>query len=309
MNEDNELGDLQDLGVFVAVADAGGFSAAARRIGVSKAMVSTAVTRLERRLGVRLLQRSTRRLALTEAGAAYLDHARQARLAARAAEAAATEARETPRGLLRINVPMSFGLLHVMPALAAFAQQYPEVEIDVSLEDRVVDLLGGGFDLAIRVGQLVDSNLVAYRFGASRSVLVATPAYLDRQGVPAHPRELAAHRALVYTLAAAGNVMKLAKDGETETVRRVGHLRVNNTLALRQAVLADLGIARIPSFVVAPDIASGALMQVLPDWKLPELGIHAVYPSREYLPRKTRAFIDFFAAHLGDPPYWDRVFD
>jgi DNA-binding transcriptional LysR family regulator len=149
---------------------------------------------------------------------------------------------------------------------------------------------------------------VAYRFGVSRSVLCATPAYLERHGVPAHPDDLGAHRALVYTLAAAGNVTKLTRDGVTETVRRAGHLRVNNTLALRLATLADLGIARIPSFVVAPDIASGALVQVLPAWKMPELGIHAVYPSRDYLPRKTRAFIDFFAAHLGDPPYWEKMF-
>jgi DNA-binding transcriptional LysR family regulator len=298
---------LSELAVFAAVAEAEGFSAAARRLGLSKSMVSTAVTRLEQRLGVRLLQRTTRRMSLTEAGHAALPHAQRVLLAARDAEEAATQCNLSPRGVLRVNAPMSFGLLHVMPSLGAFARINPEVQVDIVLDDRVLDLTEGGFDLAVRVGNLQDSALVAHPLGISRNILVAHHDYLALRGAPRAPSDLTAHATLNYSLASSGLRWTLTREGRSETVRIRPTLQANNSLALREALLQRLGIARIPLFVVGQDLAEGRLTQVLSEWELPSQGIYALTTSRDHLPRKTRAFIDFFREHLGTPAYWEPV--
>lgn len=300
------LPPVSDLAVFVTVAEAEGFSAAARRLGASKAMVSTAVSRLEAELGVRLFQRTTRRLSLTEAGKSALPHAQRALLAARDAAEAASEARTSPRGTLRINAPMSFGLLHVTPALSAFARSYPEVHVDLVLDDRVLDLVDGGFDLAVRIGTLADSALVGKRIGNSRNALVAHASYLERAGVPAAPQELAQHAGLLYALSSTGPRWTLSRGARQETVRVQGPLEANSSLALRQAALDGLGIARVPLFVVGEDLAAGRLERVLPEWDLPEHGIYALTTQREHVPLKTRAFVEHLQARLGTPPYWER---
>ena len=291
---------LDDLVVFAAVAEAMGFSEAARRLGVSKAMASTAVSRLEARLGVRLFQRTTRRLSLTEAGIAALPHAQRAVLAGRDAEEAATSLRTTPRGTLRVNAPMSFGVLHVAPALGDFARRYPELTVDLVLDDRVLDLVDGGFDLAVRIGVLADSSLVASRIGTNHNVLVASPDYLGQRGAPSTPRELADHPALVYTLSSTGAEWSLTRDGRTETVSVVGPVRANSSLALLTLARQGLGIARMPRFVVDDDLANGRLEQVLPDWSLPAQGIHVVTTARAHQPAKTRAFVDFLRERFGE---------
>lgn len=201
---------------------------------------------------------------------------------------------------------MSFGLLHVVPALGAFARAYPEVRVDLVLDDRVLDLVEGGFDLALRIGTLPDSSLVSQRVGRNRNVLVAHPDYLARAGMPASPGELAGHAVLVYSLSATGTRWTLTRGARSETVRVRGPLQANSSLALRQALLQGLGIARIPLFVVGEDLHHGRLMRVLPDWELPEQDIHALTTTRDQLPRKTRAFIEFFRSRLGDPPYWEQ---
>jgi DNA-binding transcriptional LysR family regulator len=297
---------LQELAVFAAVAEAEGFSAAARRLGLSKSMVSMAVSRLEQRLGVRLLQRTTRRLSLTEAGAATLPHAQRALLAARDAEEAANQTLTSPRGVLRVNAPMSFGLLHVVPALGAFARAYPEVRVDLVLDDRVLDLIEGGFDLALRIGLLPDSALIAQTLGRSRNVLAASPDYLARAGSPRAPDDLTRHAALLYSLASAGPRWSLSREGQKESIKVSGPLKANSSLALRQALLQGLGIAAVPLFVVGEDLASRRLVRVLPAWELPEQPIHAITTARDYVPQKTRAFVDFFRARLGERPYWER---
>jgi len=297
---------LQDLAVFTAVAETAGFSAAARRLGVSKAMVSVAISRLEERLGVRLFHRTTRRLSLTEAGQKALPHAQQSVRAASDAEEAARDAQASPRGTLRINAPMSFGLLHVAPALGAFAKKFSEIDVDLVLDDRVLDLVEGGFDLALRIGTLPDSSLVAHRLGISRAVVVAHPEYLARSGTPKKPADLAKHAALVYTLSPTGSRWKLTRGSKSETIQVRAVVRANSSLALHQALLQGLGVARIPRFIVGADLAAGRLVQVLPEWKSPELGIYAMTTAREHLPRKTRAFIDFFREWIGDPPSWER---
>ena len=303
----NSAGGLDDLAVFVAVAETDGFSAGARRLGASKAMVSVAIARLEARLGTRLFQRTTRRLSLTEAGAAALPHAQRSLLAARDAEEAATLSLASPRGVLRLNAPMSFGLLHVVPAIGAFAKAYPEVRVELVLDDRVLDLVEGGFDLALRIGTLADSGLISQRLGTSRNVLVAHPDYLDAVGRPETPRDLTSHAALLYSLSSTGPRWTLTRGTKTETVRVSGPFQANSSLALHGALLQGLGLARIPLFVVGDDLASGRLERVLPGWELPDQSIHALTTARDQLPRKTRAFIELFREHLGDPPYWERA--
>jgi DNA-binding transcriptional LysR family regulator len=296
---------LQELAVFAAVAETEGFTSAARRLRVSKAMVSVAIARLESRLGVRLFQRTTRRLSLTEAGAAALPHAQRALVAAQDAEEAATQLLASPRGVLRVNAPMSFGLLHVVPALGEFARIYPEVKIDLVLDDRVLDLAEGGFDLALRIGDLADSTLVAKRVGTNRMAIVAAPSYLERRGSPSRPSDLAEHDALLYSLSPTGARWTLKRGGETETVRVGGPLQANSSLALHTALLQGLGLARIPWFIAGDDLRTGRLVRVLPDWELPSQGIFAVTTARAYLPRKTLAFVEFFRARIGEPAYWE----
>lgn len=299
-------GPLSDLAVFAAVAETEGFSAAARRLGVSKAMVSVALARLETRLGVRLIRRTTRRVSLTEAGASALPHVQRALLAARDAEEAATQALTSPRGSLRVNAPMSFGLLHVVPALSAFAKSYPEIRVDLVLDDRLLDLAEGGFDLAVRIGALADSGLFGARVGRSRNVIAAHPDYLARAGTPTVPDDLTQHAALTYSLSPTGSRWTLSRGTRAETVRVSGPLQANNSLALHRALKEGLGLARIPLFIVGEDLAAGRLLEVLPDWHSPELGIHVLTTARDDMPRKTRAFIDFFRDYLGSPPYWER---
>ncbi|MEY4550296.1 MAG: hypothetical protein RL685_6491 [Pseudomonadota bacterium] len=294
-----------ELAVFAAVAEANGFSAAARRLGVSKAMVSLAVSRLEAQLGVQLLHRTTRRLSLTEAGQAMLPHVQRALVALQEACDAATEVRTAPRGTLRLNAPMSFGLLHVMPALNAFAKLYPEVRVDLVLDDRVLDLTEGGFDLALRIGTLADSALISQVLGRSRNLLVAHPDYLLRRGEPAEPAELAQHDLLVYSLSSSIARWTLQRGSHSEVVRVRSRLQANSSLALRTALLDGLGIARIPWFVIGEDLAAARLTRVLPHWDLPDQGIFALTGSREHLPQKTRAFIDFLRERIGAPPYWE----
>lgn len=306
MNTEPSRLPLTELAIFVAVAEAQGFSAAARRLGLSKAMISVTISRLEERLGVRLFQRTTRRLSLTEAGTASLPHAQRALLAARDAEEAATHSRSTPRGVLRVNAPMSFGLLHVVPALGAFARAFPEIEVDLVLDDRVLDLVDGGFDLALRIGALPDSSLVAHPLARSRNVMVAHPDYLARAGTPTAPSELAGHAVLLYSLASTGARWELRRGGRRESVRVRGPLKANSSLAIRQGVLQGLGIARLPEFIAGEDLHGGRLVRVLPAWSLPDQPIHALTTARDYVPQKTRAFIDFFRARLGDQPYWER---
>lgn len=304
-NSVQQVPSFVELAIFATIAETESFSATARRLGVSKAMVSEAMSRLESKLGVALLQRTTRKVTLTEAGATTLPHAQRLLIAGRDAEEAATRSVTTPRGTLRVNAPMSFGLLHVVPALSAFAQLYPEIRVDLVLDDRVLDLVEGGFDLALRIGTLPDSSLVSQRLGTSRNVLVAHPEYLARHGSPRRPEDLANHAALLYSLSPTGSRWTLSRGSKTETIRVTGPLQANSSLALHQAVLQGLGIARIPMFIVGPDLAAGRLVQLLPGWRLPDQGIHALITHREHTPRKTRAFIDFIRARIGPRPYWE----
>lgn len=296
---------LDEMEVFAAVVEAGGFSAAARLLGLSKSAVSKQVGRLEDRLGVRLLNRTTRRLSLTEAGTTFHAACRRVLDEAETAEQAVSDLAAAPRGLLKLNAPMSFGFLHLGAAIPAFHQHYPQIRLDAVMNDRFVDLIEEGYDVALRIGELRDSSLVARRLAPCRNVLCASPAYLDRRGRPARPADLAQHDCLLYANTASPREWTLTGPRGREAVAVAGPLIANNGDLLCTAALGGMGIAKLPTFIVGPCLADGRLEVVLPDHPVPEQGIHAVYPHSRNLSQKVRVFVDFLAARFGPEPYWD----
>lgn len=296
---------FQEMRVFAAVIDTGGFTAAARRLGMSKATVSRHVNELEERLGVRLLQRTTRRLSATSEGEIF--HARCRELLDRLdeAEAEAASGSAASTGLVRINVPVSFGLLHLAPLWPALLARHPALELDITLSDRVSDLVEEGDDLAVRIGQLPSSSLVSRRLASTRLVLCAAPAYLAAHGEPDTPADLARHEVIAYSLFAAGEQWSFTGPAGEQTVRVQPRMRANNGDTCRVAALAGQGIILQPSFMVGADLAAGRLRELLPGWRSIELGIHAVYPSRKFLAPKLRVVIDFLAEALAEADWED----
>ena len=295
--------------VFVAVVEKGGFSAAAVALGLSKSAVSKRINRLEAQLGVRLLHRTTRRLGLTEAGERYYDNAVRALEAANRAEDAVTELQGEPSGRLRISSPMSFGRLHLAPMIPSFLQRYPKLQLELVMDDKKVDLVAAGIDVAIRsgAGGLPDSSLVARKLVPLRHVVCASPRYLEDRGAPQAPAELAERNCLLFSYSSDAGEWAFSRNGETASVSVSGNYQVNNSEALLAALREGLGIGRVPTFVAGPAIQSGELVAVLPEWQLPEHALYAVYPERAYLPAKVRAFLDFAVEYLGGgEPYWDR---
>ncbi len=292
--------------VFVAVVENSGFAAAARKLGVSKSAVSKRITQLEARLGAQLLHRSTRKLSLTEAGERYFAHAIEALSAAREAEDAVFELQGDPKGRLKINAPMSFGRLHVAPLVAGFLLHHPKIEIDMIMDDRVVDLIEGGFDMAIRAGTLPDSALVARKLAPCRNVLCAAPSYLERHGMPDEPSDLTGHNCLHYAYFSDFHEWTFIGEQEPVKVQTNGSYQVNNSEALLEAVIGGLGIGRFPTFITGPHIAAGRLVHLLKDYRMPEQTIYAVFPERRHLPLKVRAIVDYLAQQFGGTqPYWD----
>lgn len=306
-NEPIPMENLADIAVFVRVVERGSFTLAADELELSRAVVSKYLTRLEERLGARLLHRTTRRLALTEAGAALFEASRGAIERIEEAEAAIARFQSAPRGRLRVSAPMSFGILHLGPAIADFAREYPGVTLDIRLDDRFVNLVEEGVDVAVRIGVLTDSSLVARKLGATRAVACASPAYLAEHGEPATPEELAGHDCLIYSYLANANVWRfLARDGREIPVAVSGSLRINNGIVLAEAAIAGRGVLVSPSFYVAPMLRDGRLKRVLAGYRLPELGIYAVYPQKAHVPPKVRVFIDYLAARFGRKPDWEK---
>ena len=288
--------EIEDIQAFVAVADAGGLSPAAGRLGVSKSIVSRRLARLEKSLGATLLTRNTRGAALTEAGATFREHA--ARIAAEADAARdALSPNGSVRGRLRVALPLSFGATHFAPVLAQLAARYPELEIQASFSDRLVDLVSEGFDAAIRLGVLDDSNLVARRIAPFGGKLVASPDYLAKHGAPHNVDELLEHA----TINRINDEWPLMHDGERITVHpRNTRFTADNGAALVPAVLAGLGIALMPNFLVNEHLQSGALVEVMPDYPMPEAGVYVVRPPGGSAPCKVRVLIDIMVERFGD---------
>ncbi len=290
---------LNDIACFVAVIERGSFTAAAEHLGLSRSAVSKQVSRLENRLHARLLNRTTRRLSLTEVGQTFYASAQRGLHEIAEAEAAVTRLQAAPRGSLRLNVPMSFGILHLAPALPQFLARFPEIEVDMRLDDRKLDLIDDAFDVAIRVGDLAESSLVARRLCPCPHVVCATPAYLRAHGEPVTPDDLRSHNALTFSYQDAPSQWTfVGRDGSTVAVPVSGSVRMNNSLALREVLLADVGITLTPRFIVEPDLRAGRLKALLTDYRAREPSIYAVYPARRHLSPKVRSFIDFVAGLL-----------
>lgn len=295
------------LRTFVSVVNGGSFANAARKLGLSRAMATKHIQTLEERLGVRLLNRTTRRLALTEAGRAF--HARAERILAdlEEAESAVGDVHAQPKGLLRVAAPMSFGVEHLSPAIADFMCECPEMAIELSLNDRVVDLIDEGLDVAVRIGRLADSSLIAKRLTTARFAVAASADYLARRGTPKEPEDLVKHDCLEYTLSSrGGDWVFVGPGGAVRAVRASGPLKANNGEALLAAAMAGRGIVYLPTFMIGPTLASGKLVPLFGgDWQPEELAISAVYPPTRHLSAKVRRFVDFLTERFADPP-WDK---
>lgn len=284
---------FQEMTVFTAVVEAGSFVGAADALGISKAVVSRLVAELEARLGVRLLHRTTRKLSLTEEGRTFHARCKSVLADVEEAEAEITARSGQARGLVKINVPVTFGVMHLAPLWGDFMAKNPQVSLDVTLSDRFVDLVEEGYDLAVRIGRLGNSSLISRQLSSTRMVVCASPRYLKAQGEPAHPADLAQHAVLAYSLASTGDLWEFTGPQGPVTARVQPRLRTNSGDTCVQAALHHQGIILQPTFIVQEYLKSGALREVLPDYRSHELGIHAVYPSRQHVAPKIRVLIDY----------------
>ena len=296
---------LDGMETFVAIVQAGSISEAARRLSLSKSVVSGRLADLETRLGARLLHRSTRTLSLTDDGAAFYETA--VRVSHEIAEAAAAIAERSGElvGPLRVNAPMTFGTIHLGPALYPFLKRHARLDMVLDLNDQMVDLVGQGFDLAVRIGRLADSSLIARRLCASRRVVVMSPAYAEQHGSPRTLADLERHKAITYTNLRVHDEWMFQQDGRTTTVRIKNAFQVNNGQVQRDAVEAGLGIAVLPTFIAGPSMAEGRLIAARLDAEAIEDAVYAVYPPNRHLSTRVRSLVEHLRETFRDPPYWD----
>ena len=296
---------IDAMRAFVAVVTEGSFSNAASALQLSPQLVSKYVSKLEEQLDVRLLHRTTRKVSLTEAGTHYYQHAQQILLSIDEMDSQLGGLQQNPKGTLRISAPVSFALKHMAKLVAEFQLRYPLVNVDLQLNDRKVDIVDEGFDVAIRIGQLKTSSLIAKHIAPIRVILCASPDYLKQYGTPIKPEDLKTHRYLHYSY--------MEIDGKDEVFRWLrtqntgSGLRSNNGDVLVEAAIAGAGIVLQPTFIASKALQRGELIQVLPDFELDPIGLYAVYANRKSLPNKVRFFIDFMEGYYGSPPYWDNL--
>ena len=292
---------LTEMEAFATVVDQGGFTDAAKKMGISKSAVSKHVSSLEARLGARLLNRTTRRVSPTEIGLAYYDRARRVLSDAGEADALVASMQLAPTGLLRLSVATDFGVNHLSPILGDFLQKYPDITVNMVLNNRYVELISEGFDMAIRMGDLEDSSLRARKLTETQMRMIAAPSYFEKHGRPARLDDLNTHKLLHYSNQASGNAWKItAPSGEERQIRSAGWLSVNDGQSLLNACIAGLGIAYLPSFLYANAMEQGQVVDVMPDLPVESTGIYAVYPPGRFTQPKVRAFIDFLVAHFSE---------
>ncbi|WP_153147633.1 LysR family transcriptional regulator [Dechloromonas sp. H13] len=289
---------LDAMHLFIRVAELGSFSAAAQQLGVARSVVTRQIAALEAHLGVKLMARSTRRLSLTSAGTAYLEKCRVILNLVEAAETGVAEERLTPRGNIRISLPLSFGLKRLAPLLLDFSQRYPEISLDMDYTDRRVNLIEEGVDLSIRITRRLEPGDVARRIGTARMQVVAAPEYLARHGRPQQPAELAHHECLGYTNAGATMPWQFMIDGQLESLQVRSRINANNGDVMTEAAAQGLGITCQPDFITDTFIAAGRIEEILADFPMPELGIYAMLASNRHVPYRVRALMDFLAAGL-----------
>jgi DNA-binding transcriptional LysR family regulator len=297
---------LEAMNAFVKVVSLGSYAEAGRALGLTRSAVSKAVMELEHLLGSRLLNRTTRRVGPTEAGLAYYERCAGIIALVEETEMQVSRLHDEPKGVLKVNAPMSFGTLYLGPAIAEFMKAYPELKIELTLTDRFIDPIEEGVDVTIRIAELADSSLIARKLARARRVLIAAPSYVAKRGEPADPDELVQHQCLAYGHTTTLQRWHLNRNGETIAFPVNAVLCSNNGDVLKSAAVAGRGIALLPTFIVGPDIRAGRLQTVLERFSPPDLGIHALYTPNRYLAAKTRVFIDFLAERFGDKPDWDQ---
>ncbi|QDH17998.1 LysR family transcriptional regulator [Swingsia samuiensis] len=299
------LPDFEAWAIFAKVAERGSFARAAEDIKLSKPTVSKAVTRLEQTLGISLFNRNSRQMSLTETGRHVLEHANRIIAEAEAAEAEAKGSILQPAGMVRIAAPMTFSLQHIAPILPKFLKQYPHIDISLDLSDTVIDLVANGVDLAIRIASLSDSALRARHLCPVKLLLVASPAWLDQNGRPSHPSELAPKKAFVYTNGHSPGIIKMRhiKTKEDYTFYQSSRLQTNNAEAVLPALYAQLGFGLFPEFMIGEKLKSGELEQILPEWEVPSIGIYIVTPPSPLRPARVSAFTDFLIKEFENPPW------
>lgn len=296
---------FDEMEAFVRIVEAGSLTGAADQLDVAKSAVSRRLAELERRLGVRLLTRTTRSMTLTDAGQTYYQRVRDVLAAVEDAECTVREESGSVSGRIRLAAPLSFGIAHLGPALREFARVHPAVEFDIDLNDRQVDLVAEGFDLAIRIASLADSRLAARRLTRVRRAVLASPGWWAEHGTPATPRDLAEHQALEYSNAPRSGWAYQASNGSRRSVQVPTAMRANNGEFLRDAAIAGMGVVLQPNFITHRAIDAGELVPVLTEYDWQALDAWAVYPRSRFLPQRVRALVDFLATRFGDAPYWD----
>jgi DNA-binding transcriptional LysR family regulator len=299
---------FDNMRVFAKVVESGSFTGAAARLGISASMVSQHVKELEERLAARLLNRTTRKVSLTETGRAYFERCKRLLADLEETEQAVSDMHAAPRGALRLNAVPSFGILHLAPAIADFTARFPGISVELMLSERPVDLIAEGFDVAVRVEEMPDSSLIARQLAPCRMVVCGAPSYFERHGVPRTPSDLSAHNCLTP----AGDVLPYyhawhltAADGTALNISPNGNLRSNSGAVLKVAALAGHGLACLPTYFVGEALESGRLVTVLDDYMAPPLTLRALYPHNRHLSAKVRAFVDFLVARFGQEPPWD----
>jgi DNA-binding transcriptional LysR family regulator len=307
--EDKSVTAISDFDIFARVARTGNMSAAGREMGLSPAVVSKRISLLEERLGARLFQRTTRQLTLTETGEGYFRRVVDILSLIAEADDFVSRRNTNPRGQLKVTAPTSFSRYHLAPYLSKFLDTFPEIQLDLHLTDNFVDIIRDGFDLAIRIGELQDSSLVARKLSPDTRVIVASPGYLEKNSTPKTLKDLENHNCLS---AGAQDVWALEGPGGHQEIRVKGNIRSNSADLIREALIGGLGIGLRGTWEVAPEIQNGKLKIVLPQYRgSSKMAIYAVYPSRDFMPAKVDVFLDFLGQHFGPDPYWDKnlVFD
>jgi DNA-binding transcriptional LysR family regulator len=299
------MDQLTGMRVFATIVDKGGFAPAAAALGMSKTMVSKHLAAIEDRLGVRLLNRTTRKIGLTEIGAEYLRRCQEIIQLVEEADGRLLESHDHPRGLLRVNAPVTFSERHLAPSIGEYRRRHPDVQVDLVVNDRVIDLIEEGFDMAVRIGRLKDSTLVARRLAPAHMALVASPAYLAARGCPQRPEDLAGHDCLIYAYSAERDEWRFAGEGGPRTVRVKGPVSSNNGMILMQAAIDGQGIVALPTFIVGDALRDGRLVEILADYRPQDRAIYAVFPANRHLSPKVRSFVDFLVERFGGRPYWE----
>ena len=300
------MGQLEDMNAFIRIVEAGGISRAAEQMDIAKSAISRRLVDLETRLGVRLLNRTTRTSSLTEAGQSYYERALKVIDDVAELNGIVTDSDHDLEGTIRLAAPLSFGLAHLAPAIELFAREHPGLTINIDFSDRQIDLIEEGFDLAFRIADLKDSTLIARKISPIRVLLCASPEYLKENGMPKKLSDLKRHRFLQYTLSGSSSLKVIDKKNKAHFVKLSAKMIANNGAFLRDMAIAGHGVLATPTFISWKALATGELVPILPNYTLPQPNAYAVYPQARYLSRRTRLLIDYLVDRFGNNPYWDQ---